>query len=87
MQEPQSQSDGTSERAQRKQVSKANPKKTFYKNENTFTFEKYIKKLKGTFNVLEKYGVPIYREQMVDHLLDQIMSPNTELNTEVNICR
>ena len=24
---------------------------------------------------------------MVDHLLDQIMSPNTELKTEVNICR
>ena len=24
---------------------------------------------------------------MVEHILDQIISPNTELNTEVNICR
>ena len=37
--------------------------------------------------MLEKYGVPLYKEQMVEHLLDQIMSPNTELKTEFNICR
>ena len=37
--------------------------------------------------MLEKYGVPLYKEQMVEHLLDHIMSPNTELKTEVNICR
>ena len=37
--------------------------------------------------MLEKYGVPLYKEQMVEHLLDPIMSPNTELKTEVNICR
>ena len=43
--------------------------------------------LKGFFNVLEKYGVPIYEEQMVENLLDHIMSPNTELKTEVNSCR
>ena len=49
----------------------------FYKNETTFKFEKYVTKLKGVFNVLEKYGVPLYEEQMFGHLLDQIMSPNT----------
>ena len=37
--------------------------------------------------MLEKYGAPLYEEQMVEHLLDQIMSPNTELKTEVNIFR
>ena len=37
--------------------------------------------------MLEKYGIPLYEEQLVEHLLDQIMSPNTELNTEVKICR
>ena len=33
---------------------------------------------------MDKYGVPLYEEQMVEHILDQIMSPNTDLNTEVN---
>ena len=37
--------------------------------------------------MLEKYGVPIYEEHMFEHLLDQIMSPNTELKKEVKICR
>ena len=58
-----------------------------YKNETTFTLDKYVKKLKDIFNVLDKYGAPIYKDHMVEHLLDQTMSPNTELNTEVNICR
>ena len=77
MQELQSHYDGTSEGARRKQVSRADLKNIFYKNETTFTFYKYVTKLKGIFNVLEKYGVPLYEEQMVEHLLDQIMSPNT----------
>ena len=38
-------------------------------------------------NALGKDGVPLYEEQMVENLLDQIMSPNTELKTEVNIFR
>ena len=62
-------------------------KKILYKNEATFTFEKYVTNLKGFFNVLDKYGVPLYKEQMVDHLIDHIMSPNIYLKTEVNICR
>ena len=37
--------------------------------------------------MLEKYGVRLYEDHMVEHLLDQTMSPNTELKTEVNICR
>ena len=87
MQELQDHCDGTSEGERRKQVSREYLKKIFYKNETTFTFEKYVTKLKGIFNVLEKYGVPIYKEQMVKYLLDHIMSPKTELKTEFNICR
>ena len=37
--------------------------------------------------MLGKYGVPLYEEQMVIHIIDKIISPNTELKTEVNICR
>ena len=46
-------------------------------NEIDLKSEKYVTKLEGILNVLEKYGVTLYEEQMVEHLLDQIMSPNT----------
>ena len=78
---------GTSEGARRKEVARADIRKILYKNENTFTFEKYVTKLRGVFNLLEKYDVPLYEEQMVKNLLDHIMSPNTDFKTEVNICR
>ena len=87
MQELQAHYYGTSEGARRKQVNRADLKKIFYNNETTFIFEKYFTKLKDIFNVLEKYGVPLYEEQMFKHILDQIMSQNTELKTEVNIFR
>ena len=78
---------GTSEGAQRKQADRADPKKILYKNETTFTFDRYIPKLKEILNVLKKYGVSLYEEQMVNNILDYIMSPIIELKTEVNICR
>ena len=37
--------------------------------------------------MLEKYGVPIYKENILEHIIYQIMSSNIELNTEVNIYR
>ena len=36
-----------------KKVARVDLKKIFYKNETTFTFEKYVTKLKGIFNMLE----------------------------------
>ena len=78
---------GTSEGAQRKKFARNNLKKIFYKNETPFKFEKFVANLKGMFNVLEEYGVPLYEEKMVEHLLDQIIQQNTDLNTDVNICR
>ena len=87
MQKLQAHYDSTSEGARRKKVARADLKNISYKNETTFTFEKYVPNIKEVFNVLGKYGVPLYEEQMVEHLLYQIMSPNSELKTEVNICR
>ena len=46
----------------RKKVTRTDIKKIFYKNETNFTFEKYVTKLKGVFNVLQKYGVLLYKE-------------------------
>ena len=37
--------------------------------------------------MLDKYGVPLYKDHMVEHLLDQIRPPNKKLKTEFNICR
>ena len=87
MQELQARYCGTSEVARRNKVSRAYIKNILYNNEPTFTFEKYGTNLKGVFNVLVKCGFPLYKEQMVEHLLDQIMSPNSELKTEANIYR
>ena len=41
-------------------VPRANLKKTFNNNETTFIFDKYVTKLQGVCNVLDKYGVPLY---------------------------
>ena len=57
----------------------------FFKNETTFIFENYVTKINRLFHVLDKYVVTLYGEQMEEHLLDQIMSPNIGFNTEVNI--
>ena len=87
MQELQSHYDVTSEGARRKQASRTDITKIFYKNETNFKFEKYVTNLQGFFNVLEKYGVLLYEDQIVEHLIYHIMSPNTELKTVFNICR
>ena len=87
MQEQQAHYDCTSEGSWRKQVNSAYLRKIFYKNETPFKFEKFVANLKGMVNVLEEYGVPLYEEKMVEHLLDQIIQQNTDLNTDVNICR
>ena len=34
-------------------------------NETTFSFKKYITKMKQTFNGLENYNVPLYEEEKV----------------------
>ena len=65
MQEIQYHYDGMSEGAQRKKASRVDLKNIFYKNETDFTFDKYVTKLKGIFNVLDKYCVMIYKAQMV----------------------
>ena len=87
MQELQAHYDGTSEGARMKQVAIEELKRILYNNDTTFKFEKYVTKLKGIFNVLEKDAVLIYEDQTTKNVLCQIMSPNAELKTEINICR
>lgn len=79
--------DGESEGVRRKQVARDDLQKLYYRNESTFSFERYVTKLKRIFNVLETYGVPMYEEQKVQYLLDKVQCPNNELKTEVRIFR
>ena len=58
MQELQPHYYGTSEGAQRKKVARAYLKSILYKNDTTFTFEKYVTKLKG-FQCVGKIRCPI----------------------------
>ena len=50
----------TSEVSQRKQFARYDLNKILYNNETNFKFDHYVTKLKGIFNVLGKYVVPLY---------------------------
>ena len=78
---------GKSESEHRKQVDNNNPKRLFYRNKITFSFNKYVKNTKKTFNVLKNYNVDLYEEYNFRKLLDNINFPNNYLKNEVNICR
>ena len=65
MQELQAHYDSTSEGSRRKQVSRADLKIIFYKNETNFTVEKYVTKLKG---------ISMCWENMVSHSTRSIWS-------------
>ena len=62
-------------------------KRLFYRNESTFPFKKYVTNTKQKLNVYENYNVPVYEEDKVRQLLENINFPNNYLKTEVNICR
>ena len=79
--------DGKLEGERRKHMAKDDLKGLFYRNETNLSFEKYVIKMKQTFNVLENYNVPLFEEDKVSQLLDKINCPNNDLKTEVNICR
>ena len=66
---------GKSEGEHRNQVAKEDLKMLLYRNKTTSYFEKYATKTKQTFNVLENYNVPLYEEEKVSQLLDNIRFP------------
>lgn len=59
----------------------------FYRNEQSFSFENYVTKLKSCFDVLELYKVPKHEEENVKLLLQKIQTSSYELKTEIRICR
>ena len=79
--------DGKSEGEISKQVAKDNLKRLFYRNKIFFSFEKNVTKMKQNVNVLENNNVPLYEEEKVGQLSDNISCSNKNLKTEVNTCR
>jgi len=55
--------DGPDEGRRRKEEARAKLKTVYYKHEATFTFEKFVTSLYDGFQVLEKYGEPLYDEE------------------------
>ena len=43
--------------------------------------------MKQTYNFLNNCNFPLFEEDKVRQLMDNINSPNNDLKTEVNICR
>ena len=68
-------------------MAKDNLKMLFYRNKTTFFFDEYITNMKQTFNVIDDYNVPLYEEDKVRQLLDEINGLNNNLKNEVDICR
>ena len=68
---------GKSQGERRKQMAKDDIKRLFYRNETTFYFQKYVTKMRQTFNVLYNYNVPLYEEDKARQLLHNINIPKT----------
>jgi len=53
----------------------------------TFTFEKFVTNLYDAFQVLEKYGEPLYEEEKLRLLFSKSQNAHPEFKQEVVICR
>jgi len=55
--------DGPDESKRRKEEARAKLKNIYYKREGSFTLEKFVTNLFDAFQILEKYGEPLYEEE------------------------
>ena len=79
--------DGESEGDRRKTQARAEIETLYYRNEHSFSFERYATKLKNCFDILERYKVPMHEEEKVNTLLNRIQTSSQDLKTEISICR
>jgi hypothetical protein len=79
--------DGPAEGDKRVTVARHDLKIIHYRNESSFSFEKYSSKLKKAFDTLEQYQQPKTEREKVEILLDQINTNDTRLVTALGICR
>ena len=55
-----------------------------YKNERSFSFEKFSSKLQKAYDELEDNGHPVCNEDIIDKLWGQIQTPSPELRSFVS---
>ena len=78
--------DGTAEGDKHVMVSRANINQAFYKNESTFSFERYTARIKHAFNTLRQYNQPKGDREEFEILLKQINTNNMQLTACIQIC-
>ena len=79
--------DGLAEVYKRVTVSHANIDQAFYKNEPTFSFERYKTPIKDAFYTLRKYNQPKSNREEVEILLKKINTNNTQLTDCIQMFR
>lgn len=78
---------GNTEGDKRVMVARHDIKIMCYKNEPSFSFEKYSTRLKKAFFILDTYKQPKSKREKLDILLGQINTSNVPLTTAIRICR
>ena len=76
--------DGPHEVRNRIEIANSTLKNTWYTNEKTLPWEKFVSKLQGAFDTLEKHKVPWYEDNKVRHLREHIRSDNFALRATMN---
>jgi len=87
MQALQTHYDGPDESHKRMEEARTKISSTFYKHEGTFTFEKFVTILQDAFQILEKYGEPLYEREKLRLLFSKSQNNHPEFKQEINICR
>ena len=79
--------DGPDESKRRMEEARAKIKDIYYKHEGTFTFENFVTNLFDAFQILEKYGEPLYEQEKLRLLFSKSQNTHPEFKQEVVICR
>ena len=79
--------DGPAEGDKRVAIARHDVKIVHYRNESSFSFEKYSTRLKSAFTTLSTYNQPKSEVEKVEILLDQISTNDPRLVTSIGICR
>ena len=79
--------DGPAEGDKRVTVARNDIKIVHYRNESTFSFEKYSSRLKHAFTTLSTYNQPKSEREKVQILLEHINTNDQQLITAIGICR
>jgi len=79
--------EGPDESKRRKEEARAKLKNIYYKHEGTFTFEKFVTNLFDAFQILEKYGEPLYEEEKLRLFFTKSQHAHPDFKQEIMICR